>query len=275
MGCDDFDEDFFEIVFAVFVAELGQGTFNEEFAGLDDANGVAELFDFGHDVGGEDYGFSVVAALADEGRDSAGGHDVEAIGGLVEDHDGGIVDESSGDRGFLDHAGGEFVAAAVAEAVHVEASEDSVDAFFESWLVEAVEAAKVFDKFLSGEAAIEGGSGGEEADVGADFFGMLDDVVAADGGCAVGGFENSGEHTEGGGFAGAVGAEEAVDFAGLAGEADVIDCFDFAALFVLEALGQGTSFDHEWTPRWQKSKDGGAMVLSLLRMRVEGNFRGE
>src|SRR6266581_4530403 len=102
---------------------------------MDDANGVAELFDFAHDVGGEDDGFSLVAAVADEGNDDACGHDVEAKSGFIEDHNGRVVNKSACDGGFLLHAGGELVAAAVAEAVHVQAVEDVVDTLFEGWFV--------------------------------------------------------------------------------------------------------------------------------------------
>src|SRR6266850_1040554 len=115
VGRDDFDEDFLEVVLGVFVTELPEGAFHKEFARLDNADGVAEFFDFAHDVGGEDDGLAVVAAFADESGDGAGGHDVEAVGGLVENHDGRIVDEGTGDRGLLHYSGGELVAAAVAD----------------------------------------------------------------------------------------------------------------------------------------------------------------
>src|SRR5258708_33615354 len=131
VGRDDFDEDFLEVVFGKLVAELREGAFGEEFAGLDDTDDVAELFDFTHDVGGEDDGFSVVAALADESGDGAGSHNVEAAGRLVENHHRGIVNERAGDGSFLLHAGGELVAAAVAETIHVPAIKDVVDALFQ------------------------------------------------------------------------------------------------------------------------------------------------
>src|SRR5713226_1507832 len=98
MGSDDFDEDFLEVVLGVLVAKLREGAFDKEFARLNDADGVAELFDFAHDVGGEDDGFAVVAAFADEAGDSAGGHDVEATGGLVEDHHWRIVEDRKSTR---------------------------------------------------------------------------------------------------------------------------------------------------------------------------------
>ena len=119
----------------MLIAKLRESAFGEKFAGLDDADGVAELFDFGHDVRGENDGFAVVAAFVDESSDGARGHDIKTVGGLVEDHDGGVVDESAGDGSFLLHAGGEFVATTVAEAIHIETVEDAVDTLFERGFV--------------------------------------------------------------------------------------------------------------------------------------------
>src|SRR5260370_5244976 len=130
MGSDDIDEDCLEIVFGISVTELRERAFGEELAVVDDADDVAELLDFAHDVGGEDDGLAVVAAFADKRSDGAGGHDVEAVGGLVKDHDGWIVHEGAGNGSFLLHAGGELVASAIAEAVHVQAVEDVVEKLF-------------------------------------------------------------------------------------------------------------------------------------------------
>ena len=114
--------------------------------------------------------------------------------------------------------------------------------FFSVGFVDAVEAAEIFDHFLGGEAGVKGGGGGKKADVGADFFGFLNDVVAANDGGAVSGLEDGGEHAERGGLARAVGAEQAVNLAGLAGEGDVVHGADFAAFFVLETLAQSHVF---------------------------------
>src|SRR5260370_41266233 len=112
MGRDNLDEDFFKIALAVFFAELLESAFGEELSAVDDANDVAELFDFAHDVSGEDDGFALIATFADEGDDGARGHDVEAKGGLVENHHRGIVDQRAGDGGLLLHAGRKLLAAA-------------------------------------------------------------------------------------------------------------------------------------------------------------------
>src|SRR5579859_2738615 len=95
MRRNDFDEDFLEIMLGIFVAKLGESALGKKLAGLNDADGVAELFDFGHDMGGKDNGFAVVAAFADEGGDGASGHDVKAVGGFVKDHDGGKIGRAS------------------------------------------------------------------------------------------------------------------------------------------------------------------------------------
>src|SRR5260370_20690869 len=139
VGSDNLDEDFFEVLLGVFFAKPCQGALGKKLAVMNNADGVAELFDFAHDVGGKDDGLADVAAFADESGDGASGHDVEAVGGFVEDHHRGVVDESAGDGGFLLHAGGKLVAAAVAEAAHGQAVEDIVDTPFWSSVVENTE----------------------------------------------------------------------------------------------------------------------------------------
>jgi hypothetical protein len=241
---DDLDENLLEVVFVVAIAKFGERTFGEELAGLDDADDVAELFDFAHDVGGEDDGLAALAALANEIDDGASGHNVEAESRLVKDHDLGVVDEGACYGSFLLHAGRKFVAPTVAEGIHVEASEDIVDAFFQAGFIETVEAPEVFDHFLRSEARVESRGGREKADIGANFFGSIDDVMTANGSGAVSWLENGGEHTESGGFARSVGAEQAVNLARFAGKGDVIDGANLAALLILKDLSKATRFNH-------------------------------
>src|SRR5258708_4418058 len=215
MGRDNLDEDFFKIALAVFFAELLESAFGEELSAVDDANDVAELFDFAHDVSGEDDGFALIATFAVEGEGGARGHDVR-----------------------------KFAGEAVAEFVHVRAVENAVRTLFQRGLVEAVEAAEVFDDFLGGEARVESGGGGKKTDAGADFFGLLDDIVAANESGAVGGLKNRSEYAQRGGFSGAIGAEQPVDFSGFAATTDVIHGADLSAFFVVEALGQTAGFNH-------------------------------
>src|SRR6266576_3943479 len=131
MWRDHLNKDLLEIVLRVLLPELIERAFSEELTGLDDADGIAELFDFAHNMSGEDDGLAVVAAFADKSGDGAGGHDIK--------------DERAGYGSFLLHARGQFVAASVAKTVHVQAVEDVVNALVECGLVEAVETAEVFD----------------------------------------------------------------------------------------------------------------------------------
>ena len=75
----------------------------------------------------------------------------------------------------------------------------------------------------AGEAAEERQAFGDDADLALDFEGMGGEVEAEDLDVAGGGREQAGEHFDGGGFAGAVGAEEAEELARGDGEGDVID----------------------------------------------------
>src|SRR5689334_15045617 len=81
----NFDENLLEIVLGIFLPKLSERAFGEELARLDDTDGVAELFDFAHDVGGEDDRLAAIAAFANEGGDGAGSHNVESDRGFVED----------------------------------------------------------------------------------------------------------------------------------------------------------------------------------------------
>src|SRR5216684_2390169 len=42
----DFDEDFLEVLLGVFLAKLRERAFGKKFSIMDDADGVAEVFDF-------------------------------------------------------------------------------------------------------------------------------------------------------------------------------------------------------------------------------------
>src|SRR6516165_759816 len=76
-------------------------------------------------------------------------------------------------------------------------------------------------------------------------MGLVDDIVAADDGGAVGRLKNRGEHPQSRCLAGPVCAKKPVNLARLADKADVVDRADRATLFVVEDLAQTSSFDHE------------------------------
>src|SRR6516164_10109805 len=76
-------------------------------------------------------------------------------------------------------------------------------------------------------------------------MGLVDDIVAADDGGAVGRLKNRGEHPQSRCLAGPVCPKKPVNLARLADKADIFDRADSASLFVVENLAQTSSFDHE------------------------------
>ncbi len=225
-------------------AQIGKSSFGEQFAAVDDADMVAEFFHFAHDVGGKDDGLAGVAAFADETGDGARGHDVQADGRLIENHDRGIVHQRARDGNFLLHSGGKLVAAAVAEIVHFKAREKFIDAAAQSGFVEAMQAAEIFDHFLRGEAAVQRRGCGKKPDARADFLRILGDIISGDDGGALRGREDRGEHAQRGGFAGAVRSEQAVNFSRAAGKTHAVDGAHGAAFPVTEPFHQMLSFNH-------------------------------
>ena len=155
------------------------------------------------------------------------------------------MDDGSGEADALFHAGGEAVVGAIGILEHGEHFEDVMDAVAEGGAGPALEFAEEGEGFAGGELGVESGIGGEEADVAAYGFGFADEIVAGDDGGAGGGGEDGGEAAEGGSFAGAVGAQEAVDLAGVAGERDAAGGVDFATVGVFVGFGEAVDFNHE------------------------------
>src|SRR5271170_1789702 len=242
---DDLDEDLLEVLLVVALAQFGQRTFRKQLAGLDDADDVAEFLYLTHDVRGENHGFPALSAFADEVDDRARGHNVQTESGLVKDHHLRVMNQRAGDGGFLLHAGGKFVAAAVAERVHVQSVEDISHAFFQGGFVEAIQPAEVFDHFLGGQPGIQRGCGGKEPHVRADLFRLVDDVMATNDGGAVRWLQDGSKHAQRGGFPSTVGSQQAVNLAGFAGEGHTVYGANLAAFLILKELGQSTSFDHK------------------------------
>ncbi len=100
---------------------------------------------------------------------------------------------------------------------------DEGDALFQLRAGEAFEAADEAQVLGGLHLEIERRRFGQIADAPAHFEGLGEDVVARDRGRSRGGREEAGEHAHGGGFTGAVGAQEAYDLAFVYGEGDVVN----------------------------------------------------
>ena len=235
------------------VADLGEGAAGGEMAVDDDAHAVAEALDEAEDMGGEDDALALGAELLEVVGDGAGGDDVEAVGGLVEDDDVRVVDEGDDDAHLLLHAGGEVGHLHLGELVDAEPFEEGLLACRGGVGGHAVELAEEVVEVVGREEVLEFQLAGEEGNLGAHLLGLADDAAAVDPGVAPVGTDEGGEHAQGGGFARPVGAEEAEYLAAVGGHGQVVHGHLAALVGALDALlfsreGEGLAepFDAEY-----------------------------
>ena len=84
--------------------DLGQAALGEDAPAVDDRERGAQLLELGEDVAADEDRLAQRAQLAEQLAELDPGPRVEARGGLVEDQDGGIVDEGVGQAEALLHA---------------------------------------------------------------------------------------------------------------------------------------------------------------------------
>lgn len=192
--------------------EVRRGIGGFDLPAIDDDDAVASHLHFRQDVGGNEDGVGL-AEVADEFADLADLVGIEAIGGLVENEQLGIVDEGIRQADALAEAFGEgfdHFAADVAKAAGIDHVGHAAAAII---VVEALELGAEFQVFAHPHLVIERHVFGHVADFSAGFEGLAKDIAAADAGGAGGGWQVAGEHAQGGGFPGTVWPEEADDFA--------------------------------------------------------------
>ena len=96
-----------DAVVGVAGLDLAHGAGEDDVAVVDEADGVAHLFDLVHAVGGEEDGAALFAEV-DEGVHEEGGVDgIEAAEGLVHDDELGLVEQGGDELDLLLHALGE------------------------------------------------------------------------------------------------------------------------------------------------------------------------
>jgi hypothetical protein len=176
------------------------------------------------------------------GLQGAGGDGVDAFEGLVEEEDFGAVNDGSGESEFFLHAVGEVGDEFFCFAGERHELEELGGAGGGSGGVEAVHAADEGEVFGCGETAEEGEAFGDDTDLALDFDGVGSGVEAENLDAAGGWRKQAGEHLDGGGFAGAVGAEEAEELAGGDGEVDILDGGEVAE--TAGEIGGGDRGDH-------------------------------
>ncbi len=198
------------------VDEFFGGAGGEDFAVGDDDGAVADFEGALDVVVGDEDGFSEgVFELADFALEVFDGDGIDAGEGFVEEDEGGVGDEGAGDFEFASFAAGEgdgFLVAGFGEAeLFHEAG--GFFAALEGGFAGGFEDGE--EVLFDGHALEDGRFLGEVAHAfaGALIHGELGDVEAVEHDLAAVGDDHSHDHAEGGGFAGAVAAEEADDFA--------------------------------------------------------------
>lgn len=195
------------------VGGAGDGAAVDEFAFFDDGDAVAEVLEFAEDVGGDEDGFAHALEFLEDGHHFDAGSGVEAAGGFVEEEELGVVDEDAGESESLLHAAAEGAdegALFVRQSDEFEHVFDGVFALFGGDFVAGAEEVEVFGDF---HVFVNAKEVGHVADEVTDGVGVASDVVAEDFGAAFTGGEEGGKDAERGGFAGAVGSDEAEEVA--------------------------------------------------------------
>ena len=237
----------------VAAAELFGGAMVDDFAGVDEEEGVAHFAEFGEDVGGDEEGFALLGEDADEVLEFDAGFGVEAGGRFVEDEELGVWEEHAAKAEALAHAFAEFVDGAVGEGGEVGEVEDLFDAGAALGAAEAVGAGEEVEVFEDVHVGVGSVVVGHPADDLADGGGFANDVMAGDADAAAAGSLEGSHHAPGGGFAGAVGTDETDDLAGKDVERDAFDGVDLG-----EAAVEVADFDdgfwggHFWGGRGEE-----------------------
>ena len=185
------------------------GAGEDQFAAFDDADFVTEVGKLREDVGADEDRFAHLFELFEELADFDAGAGVEAAGGFVEQENLGSCRRTRARRKPLLHAFGECVDHGVALVGEVRKVQHIVDDLFAFGAVDVVGGGEEFEVFLHDHVFVGAEGIGHVADERADFPDLIPDDVVADAGLAPGGLEKRGEDFDGGGFARAVGADEA------------------------------------------------------------------
>ena len=211
--------------------ERARGGASEELAVGEEADGGA-AFGFVHVMGGDEDGRAVVGEFVEEIPDLLTVDGIEAGGWFVEEEDGWLVEEGGGDGEELFEATGEGAGEGESMGGEIDGFEEELDAGRDLGRGDAVSGGEEAEIFEDGEIVIEAKFLGDVAEERANLGAMEPGIEASDGGGTGGGFGEAGEHLDGGGFSGAVGAEEAEDFVGGDLEGEAIDGGERAERFL-------------------------------------------
>jgi hypothetical protein len=177
-----------------------------------DRHAVADQFQIAQQVAVDQHRLAAAAELQQHVADLPAGQRVDAVGGLVEDDQIGVVDHRLGQPDALGHAlgiGGDLV---VGPLVHADDGEELAGAVLAGGLGDAVQAGDERQHLLAGEVAGEAVVFGQVAD--ARQRRPVADGPAQHGAADAGGPDERQQNLDEGGLARPVGPEQAEDLAG-------------------------------------------------------------
>ena len=196
--------------------ELGRAADRQDPAAIDDRDPLAQLVGLGHVVGGQQDGpAGHRRAPADHQlADRAGGRDVQAQGGLVEEEDPRVVEQAAGEVHLLALAGRQGahpLVALLAQADGVDQLVHPAPALARAQAVELAEHPELLARLEDAVARLL--AAGDHVHDPADLLGLRGHVEAEDPGGPRGRQQERGQDLDQGGLAGAVGPEQAEELA--------------------------------------------------------------
>jgi len=190
---------------------------------VDDPDPIAEPLRLLHVVGGVEDRHPLLLELGDTRQDGVAALRVDAHGRLVQHQEPGVVEQADADVQAPLHAPGEAVRAIAGPVGQVDDGQDLVHAAVELLAPEPLEASEEAEVLAGGQVGVDGQILGDVADGGLGVGRADVDRPAGHDDLPAVAPEEAADHRDGGGLAGAVGAEQAVGLAGGDLEAHAVD----------------------------------------------------
>ena len=189
----------------------------------DDADAVAKTLNKTENMCRQNDGLAFAAEFLQIIGYSASRQHIKTVGGFIEDDDIGVMHQGDHQGGLLLHAGGEVGHFDLGKLVDAETFETFLLASGGHRGLDAVQGGEEVEQVVGGEEVLQLEFAGEEAYLGAHLFGIRHHAGSVDEGVAAVGFDEGGEHAQGGGLAGAVGTQETEYLATVGGEGQIVN----------------------------------------------------
>jgi len=217
----------------------------DDFAVLDEDDGVAGDFNFTEEMRVEENCGAALAFVANDVANEVAAHGIEAGSGFIEEDKIGFVKESLRETEALHHAFRKAAQATIAMRGQTDKIKIGGDAVAELGGSEPGETTVESEKLGRREPIVKTKIFGKEANLASDFD--VSEGMAENLRLTTGGFDEAEEHFDGSAFASSVGTEEAEYFAAANLEGEPTNG-DFGA----ELLAEVRSFDGEVVGRGQR-----------------------